>query len=157
MNKDKFLQIRLTEKKHDELKKFCEEQNVSMSQFVKEAIFDKMKKMNVSLYDKEVMNKIKELSKKLNKVKQNTNNTKTLLEKQEISFKEQFEGFEKVNESIKIIEEIFRKKPKDKEVGYTQGKIIEKSGLPREQVFYVLRYSGKVERTGKNRWVMIND
>ena len=163
MSKDKFLQIRLTDKKHQEFKDFCKEHNISMSKFIIDAISDKMKRMNTNTYNKDMMNHIKDLSNKLNgansklnEVKKQGNNTKALLEKQEgdlINHPDFPQTYEKLTENVSSIENLFRKKPKDQEVGYTMGKIVKKSGLPRSEVFLILRYSNKFERTEKGRWV----
>lgn len=154
MSKEKFLQIRISEKKHQEIKDFCKEKDTTMSKFIIDAITDKMRRMHTNIYNKELMGKVKELSKKLNGVKKQTNNTKALLEKQESTFEKQFKGYKDVKETIEIIQEVFRKKSQHKEVGYTQGDIVKRSGLPRDQVFYALRYSNLFEKTNKGRWVL---
>ena len=168
MNKSKFLQIRVTEKFHERLKEFVrnletEGKNVTITDFVYQAITEKMKRDGTLTNKNNIMKQIKEMSKKLNGVKENMKEQKITIEKQtkKLEKTSRFETYQDIEKKIKKITSILQEhrakesycayKSTGDVMGCKTSEIIQKSELPRKEVWDILKHLTETNRIVKCR------
>ena len=144
MNKEKRIQIRVTEKQKQDIEDFCKARDIPVSRFCREAIFEKMRKLSGN-YDNSI---IRELKEKINGIKESIDKKEEM--KKEVEKSIEFSNHET---QVNIVENVVKEHRKG--VSYKTQKtpiyleeIIKKSKLEREDIIAILRYTGKFKRVG---------
>ncbi|HEC37615.1 hypothetical protein LCGC14_0471730 [marine sediment metagenome] len=157
------INFRTNERFKTRLKDFLQEKNMRLSDFCHQAISEKMKKMG-GYNNNSVMKQIKELSKKLNGVNSKIKDQTITMEKQaKIGEKEsKFDTYKEIEMKITLITNIIETHRKTNSyrvsksngniLGKTTGDIIEESKLNREEVWDILKQSGKFIKCKNGGW-----
>jgi len=166
MKKSKFLQIRVTERFHEKIKEHVksletEGKNVTITDFVYQAITEKMKRDGTLSNKNDVMKQIKEMSRKLNGVKENMKEQKITIEKQtkKLENTSKFDTYQDIDNKIKKIISILQEhRTKESYITYKYtgdvlgcktSEIIQKSQLPRRETWDILKHLTDTNRIVK--------
>ena len=155
------INFRVSKRFKEQLKDFLDEKSFKLSDFCKQAIKNEMRKQ--SNYNSNFMKELKEMSQKLNGVKENMKDQKITLEKQakKLEKTSKFDTYQDIEQKVKEITLILQEhrdkdsyktyKYRGESLGCKTSEIIEKVEIPRREVWDILEHLRETNKIVKCR------